>query len=364
MAGSLREALTEAYDTVESEPGADRPSMAPISDDLPATEPVQRTESTELPSDNEPVVKETPKPQAKPAPKKLGAESYTPEVTAPEDTSVPKTAIKAPQSWKPALREKFAALPPDVQAEVMRREGDVNRALSESANSRKFHQDFSQVIRPFEALIAGSGVHPLQAVRNLMTTAATLQTGTQAQRASTVANIIKAYGVDIATLDAVLSNQKVPQKSQQADLSQQIERAVSQRLEPFTRQQQEAERKLNETAQATVEEMGTKPEFEYFEDLREEMADLLDLAAQRGRVLSMEDAYKKAAALHPEISKLVAKKEAAAKLQQNKGNINRARRAAASQPNGSPAAPGSARSTPKGLRNSLATAWDDLSSGA
>src|SRR5258708_7620217 len=41
-------------------------------------------------------------------------------VTPPAAPAAPPAFPRAPQSWKPGIREKWTALPPDVQGEVVR----------------------------------------------------------------------------------------------------------------------------------------------------------------------------------------------------------------------------------------------------
>jgi hypothetical protein len=381
MAGSIREALAEAFDDLESSGGEppDR-SLSPIVDDAPQNDLPPIPSGKEEGSNIDEIL-ETAAPQQQTPPVRKSetlarvraAQRVSPQAKAPDAAPSPTDApavrpSKAPQSWKPAMREQFGKLPADMQAEIVRRETETGRVLNESASSRKFHQDFSQVIRPFEALIAGSGVHPLRAVQNLMATAATLQTGTQTQKAHTLANIIKAYGVDINTLDQVLSGQK-PKEGQRQN--EELLGMVRRELAPVrefmsrgTQQQQQEQQRIDYEAGQTLEQFSADPKNEYYEDLREDMADFLDMATSRGRVMSVKEAYDRAAASHPEISKLVAKKAALEKAQANRGNVNRARRAASSQGNGSPGSIGGNSPAPKNLRSAIYQAWDDLSAGA
>jgi hypothetical protein len=383
MAGSIREALEQAFDDHESGTVETDTSLRPIVDDtiIPDAPSAKKPNpySTQViegegANDDEPVVVEEPvqtpsklKPEKKAGP--LPAAAKSPAVAKPDPNAPAAAAVvsKAPQSWKPAMREQFTKLPAEMQQEILRRESETGRALSESAAARKFNSEFSQVIRPFEALIAGSGVHPLKAVQNLMSTAATLQTGTSVQKAGTIANIIRTYGVDIPTLDKMLAGQKPKENTGQLDEAA-LQRAIDARLQNHpvitaqTRAQKQQEEQMQTQASQTAEEFAADPKNEYYEDLREDMADLLDMAANRGRLMSIQEAYDRAASAHPEISKLVAKKQAVERAKAGKGNVERARRAASSQGQGTPAnVSRGGGASPKGIRASVSQAWDDLS---
>jgi hypothetical protein len=387
MAGSVREALEQAFADHEAGAADTGSPLEPIVDDTIIPEPsgekkvnpyspeftgdegegdepvVVREEVVKTPSKLKPGQKAGVQPATKALPLRDAQGNLIQRQTDAE--VVPVVATKAPQSWKPAMREQFGKLPADMQQEILRRESETGRALSESANSRKFHSDFSQVVRPFEALIAGSGVHPLKAVQNLMTTAATLQTGTQVQKAGTIANIIRTYGVDIGTLDQILSGQKPkPGQQQTSEVQELIRRELAPVREFMTqgsRAQQEQAQRMTQEADQSIEQFSADPVNKYFEDLREDMGDLMETAANRGRAMTIQEAYEKAAVSHPEISKLIAKDRALEAAKKGRTSVDRARRAASSQPQGQPGNVRGGKETPKGVRGAISQAWDDLS---
>jgi len=67
-----------------------------------------------------------PKPEAAPTGKQPVAAPQKPPEAAPAAAAAPQAA-RAPVSWKPAAREHWAKLPPEVQQEVARREVEAGR---------------------------------------------------------------------------------------------------------------------------------------------------------------------------------------------------------------------------------------------
>lgn len=268
---------------------------------------------------------------------------------------------RAPVSWKPAAKEQWAKLPVDIRNEVQRREKEISTYISQNDHHRKFSEGFAQVTKPFEHLIRSQNSTPLQAVRNLMTTAAGLSTGNHEQKAMIVAEIIGNYGVDIETLDKVLAGgaAKTPDRGQGT-----VHPAMLQALQPvygFMNEVQQARQQRQERQQHEAERLievnSTKP---YFDDLSDDMADLMEIAAKRGVELSIEEAYEKAVALNPEISKIISSQKAAEEARKNGGTrIARARRAA-STITGAPAAPGG-KVVGDSRREQLEAAWEESS---
>jgi hypothetical protein len=274
---------------------------------------------------------------------------------APEAAPVaqPVAAIKPPQSWKPAAREHWATLPPDVQAEIARREGETSRVLNETTDARQFRETFQQTISPYESMLRSEGADPMQAMGSLLETARQLRSGSPQQKAALVAQIVKGYGVPIDGLDAALAGQPyqgpqhAPVDPRVDQLFAQIEQAKAQRA------QQEAQ-----SADEAVQSFGSDKEF--FNDVRDDMADLIEVAERRGQKLDLETAYRRALAMNDEISKVVQQREAAKSAGNAKASTQRAKAAASSVRSSGPAP--KAATGNESLREAIEAAWDDSSS--
>jgi hypothetical protein len=350
----LRATLSDAYDSLEDgASGGDEPPDAPepeaeakevtpeaTEEQGPAKEPEGRDDKGRFKS-----------------PRRLQATKATSikSVVAPNSTPAPPETLRAPQAWKPATREKWAALPPEVQQEVIRRERETTATLAESAEARKSWDSFRQAVAPYEGQIRAEGSDPVRAAASLFQTAQALRTAPPQHKAQLVASMVRTFGVPIDALDAALAGQAPPQQSQQAfdpnALSQQVTNQVLQQL-----QQHRAQAAAKEVA----EEIETFSQtHEFFEDVREDMADLLDMASKRGVRLTPEDAYKKAIALHPDVSEAVQQKEAAKRAENARASTQKARAAASSiksQPSGI-----SHTKEPVSIRDYLEDNWESLS---
>lgn len=269
---------------------------------------------------------------------------------------------KAPQAWKPAIREHWGKLPKEVRDEVSRRELEVQQVLNQSTQARRFAQEFGQVIQPFQHLIAAQNSTPLQAVRNVMTTAAGLMTGTPEQKARIIAETISNYGVDVRVLDAILSNGQIPQNAQQPAIPpqfQQMLQPVYGFMNEIQQARQQREGQMKQQADAEVANFAEKP---FFDDVREDMADLMEIAAKNGREMTMLQAYERAVSMNPEIQNILTQRRQAEEAKKNGGTRLAQRKKAASTISGSPAGPGDGKTVAKSRREQLEQAWDDAAS--
>lgn len=292
------------------------------------------------------------KASAAPQPAAAPALEAAPPVAPP--TTVAE-ALKAPQAWRPQVREKWASLPPEVQAEVNRIEADVKRTLSEAAPTKKFHSDFQATVAPYEAMLRAEGVEPLKAVGNLLQTAAALRTAPPAHRAQLVANMVRTFGIPIEALDAALSGQPQQGGQQQPHLDQEslLQQAEERAFQRIQRERQQV------TQQRVVSELSTFGEkHEFFDDVREDMADLLSSAARRGVSMSLADAYSRACKLHPDVSSALEQRTKAEAVKATMASTQRARAASSSIRN-QPATPAPA-GKPSSVNGAIEAAWEQL----
>ena len=268
---------------------------------------------------------------------------------------------RAPQAWRPEIREHWGKLPEPVRQEIQRREVEVQRTLQESAEARRSFDAVMKTIEPYQAFIKAEGSNPLQAIDNLMSTAARLRTGTAPELAQLVAGIVNQFGTGrfgnqfIELLDGALAGQSPRVDPQQAALEQ----ALNQRLAPvqnmlqqFQQAQAVQQQRVTQQAQTQVGQFLQRAEFG--QDVREEMADLLETAQRRGQNLSLVDAYKKACMLNDRVRGVLQSRAKARGAQTQTQAAQRARSAAVSVTGAAPA--GALRQEPTDVRSAIEAA--------
>lgn len=365
---TMRDAIEAAFETAAPEPTEiARPAQAggdpaPESGASPAPQAASDTPSTDLnalaegkDAESQPVHQrerdETGKFKAK-----------TEEGIQPGPKSGPRQqGERAPQAWRPEIREHWGKLPEPVRQEIQRREVEVQRTLQESAEARRNFDAVMKTIEPYQAFIKAENSNPLQAIDNLMSTAARLRTGTAPELAQLVAGIVNQFGTGrfgnqfIELLDGALAGQAPRVDPQQAALEQ----ALNQRLAPvqnmlqqFQQAQQMQQQRVVKQAQSQVGQFLQRAEFG--QDVREEMADLLETAQRRGQNLSLVDAYKKACMLNDRVRSVLQSRAKARGAQTQTQAAQRARSAAVSVTGAAPA--GALRQEPTDVRSAIEAA--------
>lgn len=261
-----------------------------------------------------PVPKDRPRTRGVPPDERGKLEVVEKPVADPAADPAKVSALdKAPIGWGPKRAELWARVPTDVRSVISKRELEIQQGMSQAGTIRKIAEEYHQVIMPFENVIRSMNSTPREAIKNVMTTATALIIGTQAQKCAVLAEMIQRYGVDLPELDKVLTAAVSGKGNGQGQRQQQQEAALDPRilhqLQPLfqlqsqlAQQQGQRQQQLEQEAATAINSIVNEP---YYEDVRDDMADILEISAKRGVVLTIQQAYQKAVQINPEVSKLV-----------------------------------------------------------
>lgn len=368
----LREALEDAFDEIDTAPTeADVPAEAVPEEPVETAAPEAEVPATDRARDESgkfvPQKEAKPAAQSKPPPRAVSpatppspaGQGATAVATPPGAATAVAPALKAPQSWKPAAREKWASLPPEAQQEVLRREGEVAKALQERADATKGYGAFTEAVRPYEALIRASGQQPHQYVGTLLQTAHSLFYGPANNKPALLADLIMQAGVPPEALDQALVARMTGQRPAQPQAPQQF---TDPRVDQLLQQLESArtERTTAQQAEATSTADAFAQSHEFFHDVADDFADILDLWAKRGKTevteADLERAYEIACQQNESVSTVLAGRKAVVSVQNAQASTARAKAASSSiksQPTAAVAA------QPAGRRAVLEAAWDE-----
>ena len=346
MGEAAREAMGAKFDELEAVPEVE--ADEPVIEAGPENEPdaaddgvveapeepsgKTRDESGKFTKAKAPIV--TKRPQ-------LGEKTVTapgkPGVITPTKAPIPgtttQTELKPPSSWKPEAREKWAALPQEVQREAVRLDREVRQAMQQAAEKSKGYEAMTQAAAPYQAMIQASGADLPTVTRQLLSTAYELQYGPPNRKAQLISHFIKSYGLNnedgIKLLAAELDGQPgqaQPQYQQQQP--QYRDPRVDQMLAQMQQAKQQHEGELSQAAASSIEEFAQGKEF--FDDVKELMGELQETAGKKGRLLDLDKAYTIATQMHPDVSRVLQERAARSSANAVTASTQRAKLAASS----------------------------------
>lgn len=303
-------------------------SSAPTPESAPAApaEPKSTREIIEAAFDA--AEKQTEAPVAEAAAETPAAVADAPATAAAEAPAAQRKA-KAPQSWNPAVREKFGTLPADIQDQIAKREGEINTKLAETAQERRVAQEFMQVAGPYSQFFQAQGINPMAATKDALNTLVMLRAGNPAQKASLLANMVKQAGIDFKDFDAALERafeQRTP--TVDPELDQRLRRI--EQLAGQTQQQNVAQQQNQ--VNSVIEQFMRDPKNEFASDVAQEMVALL----QAGQAADLPSAYEKAIWTNANTRKVLLDRQNGAAARQAAGNATLSNRGPRSTTNVAP----------------------------
>jgi hypothetical protein len=191
-------------------------------------------------------------------------------------------------------------------------------------------------------------------IKGMFETVALLQNGAPEMKAQKMAQLIQHYGIDINALDQALVGE-----TPQADPNYQVQQIIDQRLQPVnqlleqinqTRQQQ------YQQSQAQADKEVSEFKGEFLQDVRMDMADLIDMAASRGQRMTLQEAYDKAVAIRPDLQQIIEQRRKEEEITGQRSRIG-SKMNAASSISGSRG--GMASGVPDSIRGAIEDAWNE-----
>ena len=267
----------------------------------------------------------------------------------PSQVDAPAPVDEAPKGLSIGMRENWKNLDSQTKDEFRRYEERIGGMAQKYAHDARRAQAMDKVMQPYSQLMQMNG-GPQNILPGLLQTGAALQTGNEVERARTVASLINQFQVNPAQVAGFLKGESV-----EPTQNEQMQQMVSQQMAPMQQElQQLRQRDMQMRQQGQEQIKGKIREFaqanEFYGDLSETMADIMDIAARNGREMGLQEAYEAAAWQHPEIRKVMLARQSQGQVQQ--------RKRAASSIHGTPGGEGSSAG-PADLRSTLEQAFQN-----
>lgn len=265
----------------------------------------------------------TPAPTAAPAP-------TTAPAASPAPTSAPGkrvfTAEAIPETWKPELGAKWAAVDPDIRAEIAKRENDMFKGLEQYKGAAHFAKEVSTALAPMQQLLQQHNVPASVFIGELVKTHTALADAraTPEQKLAFATKFLGNYGIDISKAAAAPGD----------DTGAYVDPEVKSLREQLTALQSRLDR--DDSTKATqvrtsianeVQAFAEDPANQYFDDVADDIAMII---RGSGGNIDVKTAYDRACWANPEVrAKLIAAQQSTAVEEARKAEEKRAADAAA-----------------------------------
>lgn len=279
--------------------------------------------------------------------------------TEPPKPGEPDTT-HAPPSWKIGARQAWDKVPPEIRKETWRREVETAQAISRHAPVRQFAEGMQRALSPIAQAIQQRNITPEALVASYAKFDAQLASRDPLVQAQAVAQVIKGYGIPIEALADVLDGKAGGQNQRQPTVEEIRAQVRAEEQAKWQQQQQHHEYKGH--TQKVAEFSKTVDPLLFNDDIRADMADIIDAYARRSPPveISLQEAHNRALRMNPEAWAIVQQREAAKLAATQQGATKRAE-AAGSSVKSRPASPVGGGEGRNSLRADLEAAAASLS---
>lgn len=212
-----------------------------------------------------------------------------------KDETAPAPSIEPPSSWSADVRAKWAALPPDLQTYIAKREGEAHQAITQAGAKLKGYEALEPIIGPRRQALAATWGNEAAAIQQLF------------QLSDYATNDPQGFVQWFARQNRVdLSRLTTAPDARGADPVATLERKLHAVESTIVQQQQQAlDADIRRFADATAPD--GKPLRPHFNELRAEMGRLINA----GIAETLDDAYAKATRTNDAVWSKVQAEEAA-----------------------------------------------------
>ena len=263
------------------------------------------------------------------------------ETSETSETVEEKPARNPWASWKKEAQATLSQLPPETQRMIQEREEQFHKGIEQYKQDAYQGRVLNKALAPHMEYLNQVGVAPDVAISTLIQAEKVLRTADPQTKTQMFMKLAHDYGIDVNSLT------NVPFDPYKYQLEQQLQAQQAQLAQIMQSRQIAEEAQLGQTIEQFAQQ------HEYFDEVRETMADLLD----KGLASDLNDAYSKAIRLNDNVFARTTQNSGQANQVQRANNAAKAAKAAAVQVKGSPVGgmkPTEARSTEEAVRNAMA----------
>lgn len=216
--------------------------------------------------------------------------------------------IPVPDSWSGVVKEKWSELPPEVRAEIKRREDDFHKGMTKLDEDRNFGLRMKEVMNPYMPIIQSEGAKPEDVLKGYLNIEYVLRQGAPEQKANLLRQVMHQFNIDP---NMVVYNDQQRMDPYLSSIQNELMAIKQQIAEKEQLQQQQQYDKIV----SEIEAFASNPENVYFEEVKAQMGALIE----SGQAKDLKEAYETAIWANPNTrSRLLEKQQADLKVKRQK----------------------------------------------
>jgi hypothetical protein len=226
-----------------------------------------------------------------------GPTPAAPPASTDAATGAPLGPLQAPRTWRKDAADAFPNLPPMIQQEILKREQDIFRGIEQYKTHAQVGQVFDDALKSFVPLFQRYNLNPADAAKRALTAHFNLTLSSPATKVEIAKSLLSDYGISLDSL-GVSAEGATGQPAMSPLHAQEIEHLraqLSQVSETTAAMQRRHLEQIHAQIKGDVEKFASDPANLYFNELTEDMEQLI----RSGAATDLPSAYEKAIWLNP-----------------------------------------------------------------
>lgn len=221
-----------------------------------------------------------------------------------DDNTAEVQETGAPKTWTKDALAEWATVPPRVQQEILKREEDYFRGISQYKDKAEVGQRYDAVVEPYRPILASENIDPVQLFQSFAANHYLLTRGTPEQKLQLATSMIMGYGIDFQALAEHIGSQGLDNLDPEIVA---LRREIDELKQGQTARQQQEYQQAENSVLAEVQAFAADPAHPYFNELVDDIHKLMN----SGLAPDLQTAYDKAVFANPttrekEIARLTA----------------------------------------------------------
>jgi hypothetical protein len=236
------------------------------------------------------------------------------EAPSGDENSTEVQEVGAPKTWTKEALEKWATVDPVVQSEVLKREEDFLRGITQYKAAADVGTRYSNVAQPYAAQLAAHNIDPVQLFQSFAANHYLLSFGQPQQKLELAATMLNNYGIDLNALNQFMGDRATEAPDPEILA---LRKEIQELRGGIQTTQQVQLSTARESIVSGIEAFASDPAHPYFDEVADHISELIG----NGSVQSLEDAYNTAVYANPvtrqkEIDRLIADKNSTTAAQE------------------------------------------------
>lgn len=212
-----------------------------------------------------------------------------------DENSAAVRDVGAPKTWTKEALETWATIPPRAQQEILKREEDFFKGISQYKGAAEVGAAYDAVIEPYKPILAAEQIDPVQMFQSFAANHYILTKGSPEQKIELAAAMLAGYQIPLPELLNYIADQDLDFNPPDPEVTA-LRNELGQIKNLIAGAQSQQAQQVSNTVVSEINAFAADPAHPHFDELAADIGKLFEA----GLATSLQEAYEKAVYANPQ----------------------------------------------------------------